>query len=46
MDLHLIKQPLLFLSGINTALPTLVMVNLWQGIPFFVDQSPGRAQGD
>ena len=36
MDLHLIEQPLLFLSGLNTAMPTVVMVNLWQGIPFFV----------
>jgi len=36
LDLHLIRQPLLFLSGLSSALPTMVMVNLWQGIPFFV----------
>jgi multiple sugar transport system permease protein len=36
LDLGIIKRPLLFLGGINTALPTLVMINLWQGIPFFV----------
>ncbi len=36
LDLNIIDKPLLFLSGINSALPTLVMINLWQGIPFFV----------
>jgi multiple sugar transport system permease protein len=35
LDLNLIEKPMLFLSGINSALPTLVMINLWQGIPFF-----------
>ena len=24
-----------FLTGVNTALPTLILINLWQGIPFF-----------
>jgi len=33
--LGLIRQPLPFLTGVNTALPTVIMVNLWQGIPFF-----------
>ncbi len=36
LDLNIIDQPLLFLSGIDSALPTLVVINLWQGIPFFV----------
>jgi multiple sugar transport system permease protein len=35
LDLNIIDKPLLFLSGIKSALPTLVMINLWQGIPFF-----------
>ncbi|MDQ1301403.1 MAG: transporter permease subunit, partial [Chloroflexota bacterium] len=35
LDLHLIQQPLALLADINTALPTVVLVNLWQGIPFF-----------
>lgn len=35
LDLHIIKQPLLFLGGLSTALPTVIVVNLWQGIPFF-----------
>ncbi len=35
ITLGLIDKPLPFLTGVDTALPTLVMVNLWQGIPFF-----------
>lgn len=35
LDLGLIQQPLALLAGANTALATVVMVNLWQGIPFF-----------
>jgi len=35
MDLHLAKQPPAFLADVSTALPTVVLVNLWQGIPFF-----------
>ena len=35
MNMHLIKQPLAILGNPNTALAGLVMINLWQGIPFF-----------
>ena len=35
ITLGLISKPLPFLTGVDTALPTLIMVNLWQGIPFF-----------
>ena len=35
VDLHLVRQPLPFLTGVDSALPTLIVVNLWQGIPFF-----------
>lgn len=35
VDLHLVKQPPPFLSGVDTALSTLIVINLWQGIPFF-----------
>jgi multiple sugar transport system permease protein len=35
MNLHLIKQPLAILGDVKTALAGVVMVNLWQGIPFF-----------
>jgi len=35
MNLGLIKQPLAILGDIKTALPGVIMVNLWQGIPFF-----------
>lgn len=35
LGLHIIKQPLLLLGGLKTALPTVIVVNLWQGIPFF-----------
>ena len=35
IDLHIIRAPLPFLTSVDTALPTVVMVNLWQGIPFF-----------
>lgn len=33
--LGIIDKPLPFLTGINSALPTVIMINLWQGIPFF-----------
>jgi len=46
LDLNIIDKPLLFLSGIKSALPTLVMINLWQGIPFFVINIPGRTEGN
>ncbi|NLF11002.1 MAG: ABC transporter permease subunit, partial [Anaerolineaceae bacterium] len=35
ITLGLITRPLPFLTEVDSALPTLVMVNLWQGIPFF-----------
>jgi multiple sugar transport system permease protein len=35
LNLHIIKAPIAFLGSINLALPSIVMVNLWQGIPFF-----------
>jgi multiple sugar transport system permease protein len=35
LDLSIVSRPLPFLTGVNTALPTIVMINLWQGIPFF-----------
>lgn len=35
MSLGLIKRPLSFLAGVDSALPTVIFVNLWQGIPFF-----------
>jgi multiple sugar transport system permease protein len=35
MDLGLTKAPLPFLTGIDTALPTVIVINLWAGIPFF-----------
>lgn len=35
LDLHLINQPLALLADVNLALPAVVLVNLWQGIPFF-----------
>jgi multiple sugar transport system permease protein len=33
--LGLVRRPPSFLTGVQTALPTLTIVNLWQGIPFF-----------
>ena len=35
IDLGFITRPFPFLTGVNTALPSVIMVNLWQGIPFF-----------
>jgi len=35
ITLGFVDKPLPFLTGVDTALPTLIMVNLWQGIPFF-----------
>jgi multiple sugar transport system permease protein len=35
VTLGLLKQPASFLTGVDTALPTLIMINLWEGIPFF-----------
>ncbi|MBC7236882.1 MAG: ABC transporter permease subunit [Chloroflexi bacterium] len=35
LALGLIERPLPFLTGVDSALPTVIMVNLWQGIPFF-----------
>lgn len=35
VELGIISKPLPFLTGIDTALPTIIMINLWQGIPFF-----------
>ena len=33
--LGIVDKPLPFLTGVNSALPTIIMINLWQGIPFF-----------
>lgn len=33
--LGLVDKPLPFLTGVDTALRTVIMINLWQGIPFF-----------
>ena len=35
LALGLVNKPLPFLTGVDTALPTMIMINLWQGIPFF-----------
>jgi len=35
VTLGLIDKPLGFLTEVDTALPTLIVINLWQGIPFF-----------
>lgn len=35
ITMGLVRQPLSFLTGVDTALPTIIMINLWQGIPFF-----------
>lgn len=35
MNLGLIQQPIAILGSVKTALPGVIMVNLWQGIPFF-----------
>jgi len=35
VDLGIVQRAPQFLTGVKTALPTLIIVNLWQGIPFF-----------
>ncbi len=35
VDLGLVSRVPTFLTGVNTALPTLIVINLWAGIPFF-----------
>lgn len=35
MTLGIVSRPLPFLTGVDSALPTVVLINLWQGIPFF-----------
>jgi len=35
LGLGLVDKPLSFLAGVDSALPTVVVINLWQGIPFF-----------
>jgi multiple sugar transport system permease protein len=35
LDLGLAKQPTALLADVHSALPAVVLVNLWQGIPFF-----------
>ncbi|NLT74108.1 MAG: ABC transporter permease subunit [Chloroflexi bacterium] len=35
VSIGLLDKPASFLTGVNTALPTLIMINLWEGIPFF-----------
>jgi multiple sugar transport system permease protein len=35
VTLGLVSRPLPFLTGVDTALPTVIVINLWQGIPFF-----------
>jgi multiple sugar transport system permease protein len=35
LNLGIVDKPWPFLTGVDTALPTIVVINLWQGIPFF-----------
>jgi multiple sugar transport system permease protein len=35
LTLNLVDKPLSFLAGVDSALPTVILINLWQGIPFF-----------
>jgi multiple sugar transport system permease protein len=35
MTLRITSRPLGLLANVNTALPTVIMINLWRGIPFF-----------
>ncbi|MGI6368615.1 MAG: ABC transporter permease subunit [Anaerolineae bacterium] len=35
VSIGLLKAPAPFLTGVDTALNTLIMINLWEGIPFF-----------
>jgi multiple sugar transport system permease protein len=35
LDLGVVSAPPAYLADVKTALPAVVMVNLWQGIPFF-----------
>jgi len=35
LTLGIVDKPLSFLAGVDSALPTVILINLWQGIPFF-----------
>jgi multiple sugar transport system permease protein len=35
MALKLVDKPPSFLTGVDTALPTVIVINMWRGIPFF-----------
>jgi len=35
LTLGIVDKPLSFLAGVDSALPTIILINLWQGIPFF-----------
>jgi multiple sugar transport system permease protein len=35
LKFHLIKAPMAFLGDLKLALPSVILINLWQGIPFF-----------
>ncbi len=35
VTIGLLSKPASFLTGVDTALNTLIMINLWEGIPFF-----------
>lgn len=35
LDLGLVNAPPAYLADVQTALPSVILVNLWQGIPFF-----------
>lgn len=35
VSIGLLSQPASFLTGVDTALNTLIVINLWEGIPFF-----------
>ncbi len=44
-NLHLIDHPVTWLSDPATALPSLIMVDVWQGVPFFAVMILAALQG-
>lgn len=45
LNLGLINSPITWLSSPETALPTLIMVDVWQGVPFFAVMILAALQG-
>jgi len=45
LALDLVQKPLPFLTGVDSALPTIILINLWQGIPFFTINLLARPSG-